>query len=285
MPTNAPSDTRVDSPHAPGILYAFLGNGDATEAGDCGSPLVSNEFPHVILGFHVGGGATHGLAHVGGLSKFNSSESALVGRISKQSFEPLPIADYMETESIEGISIKPLSAEPGERSPMRFLPMDANAPHAYVCASEVPPRAPKSEVRITCVSSSLEDFGIPCKYERPKINANRNGAAYIHYALSPLAPIAPSLLRRVVKEYIATGIHGMRNYTPGPLYRDISVALNGIKGDKFSKPMKLKTAAGVYLPGKKEKYVQIDVDSEGGRTIHPTTLLKDRVEYMMDNYV
>jgi hypothetical protein len=88
-----------------------------------------------------------------------------------------------------------------------------------------------------------------------------------------------------VKEYIATGIHGMRNYTPGPLYRDISVALNGIKGDKFSKPMKLKTAAGVYLPGKKEKYVQIDVDSEGGRTIHPTTLLKDRVEYMMDNYV
>lgn len=284
LPICTTSDTNKNTPAAPAVQYTFVGN-QRTQAGDCGSPLINKDFPHVILGFHVGGGLTTGVAHVANLEGFNSSKQAMYGRVSHQSFEPLPIADDMPGEDIHGIGILPPESDPGERNPMRFIPLEAESPHTYLAGTVDPPRAPKSEVRTTLVSEALEDQGLPCKFEKPKINANRNGAAYIHYALSPMSPISPSLVRRVVNEYVGHAVSEMGNYRPGPLYRSIEEALNGIPGDRFSKPMRLNTAAGVYMPGKKSKYVTITEFPDSTRVIEPTALLRKRVEDMEHRYI
>lgn len=281
-----PSSSSPDAVHSPGLLYEFTQSAQ-TYKGDCGAPLISTEFPHVILGFHVGGGVSHGFSHVARLSGFTSAEPAKLGKRTTQSFTEIPFPDMMEMENVEDLPAAPTGTELDSRNMFRFVPIDAISPTTLLAVDEGIKIAPKTEVRKTYLYDSLEKNLSRCKFEAPKINANRSGSEYLQIAFKGMSPISPSLVMAAVDD---VSHHALVNMAPGylpegDLLRNMHTALNGIPNNRFAKPMKRSTAAGVYLPGKKAKYLEEEIGENGCITLHPTPILQRRVNDLLDRYM
>jgi hypothetical protein len=217
-----------------------------TMAGDCIATLICEGKTNVIAGVHLGGipGKVHAVGAALTRSEIDDAISMLKNKISvvvATSEEPLPEEQY-------DIPLKITSAHPAS-------PFVQAEDGQFKMFGSVPGRATfRSEVHKLPISDSVEEYcGQACEYGPPKVKEADSWNVYANHFTHTSHGMPPRILERSLQDYLKKLLTGTALYcreeNPRPL--DEIEVVSGIDGKRFIDAMKMSTALGVPLKGKK----------------------------------
>jgi hypothetical protein len=239
----------------PGYVYKSLTIN--TFYGLCGATVVSNRSA-IIYGFHLGGKAGRPFGAAGILRKHQIEE----GYTHLRTIEGVILsgsAEHFETQVLSKQVVE-LGAPITAKNVLRFLPHDSQIEYYGSTNSR---STFKSEVKNTLISDTVAKV-MDCTniYRGPKVLPQWEGwQKCLANMAEPAHPFPHPLLDIAVRDYKSRLIPVFKmDYWSKSRPMTERETINGIPGKRFMDPIKMGTAIGYPLIGKKRNFITEEVD-------------------------
>lgn len=262
-----------------GILYSSLSID--TRPGLCGATLVARRKP-LLLGFHLGGkeGTPRGCA---GILYQSQALTALESLRQYESIVLTGSAEQFETQVL-GVAVL-TNKDLHPKSPMRYLPDNSQLEWYGTCVGA---STFASNVKVTLVSEHVTDImGSPNIYRPPVVNPQWYGwQTCLANMANPAKSFPTATLDWAVRDYKSSllDIFSSKMWKHTTPLNDLE-NWNGVPGKKFLDRIKLNTAVGYPLTGKKSKYVcEVLAVDPYSKIVEPTRIIQDEIERLQSCY-
>lgn len=224
-----------------------------TKFGHCGAPLISNTRGNCIVGFHLGGvtGTTRGGY---GILKRQQIFDAYEFLVKQEGIILTGTAEKFETEVL-GTQVLDEQAALPVKSALNFMPEESQVEYFGRCG---PTSTFKSDVSKLPISDVIERVcSVPNIYRGPVESPSWFGWQKCLAGMShPALPFPQHTLAKAILDYKLPLIRIIR----GALWNDcapltLEENMNGIPGKRFIDGIKMDTAIGFPLTGKKKSYL------------------------------
>jgi len=266
---------KARNPEIPKFGYTYEVR-NPTQAGECGSLLITKDKPHRLLGYHCAG--SNGSC-VAAIMKKSWVESMRMYSLTPEGNMIGPMGFGTEIETCPYGEEELLEEDFTEKSFVTYFPSLVEKEIYPICFSPKQVTKPHSCVEYTSLKQPLEELGVPIKYGPPRLLSNRDHCAALESATNGMSTINPALLAHAIEDFVVPLEELVRRPDyPRRQMLNIDETLNGIKGNRFANQIDGTTSSGFGKRGPKEETFLVKEYLEDG-TKHYTLNDLGKTEY------
>lgn len=263
--------------------------GQPTSKGDCCSIVITDQVPHLAVGFHMGGapGRGYGCSHQLTKKMILDAIATFPTEITSDQPIPLPLAEAGEI-SVDRFNTveKDFTQNFHERAVVNYGTVKNGHVAEFYPIGTIKTNRSKynSEVRTTPMSPILESLGRPLKWGPPKFRSDRNHADHFQILTHGEQDYPPCAVDWAVRDYIGD-LHDCMRRCPPDITQPLTIdqAVNGVPGQRFIGSMNMKTSSGYGLKGKKRKHFD-NLGTELDPHYFPTSQLEEEIHLIVEKY-